>query len=111
MGGRFLATNFGTARMLDWLKRKAAPAPSGQMLESEGQRPLTDERLERLLGRLGPDGRTRGEPVVAALRKIDPPPSADGMAARVSAAEALKEVDPPPPTDSITVEAPATKPS
>jgi chromosome partitioning protein len=100
MGGRFLAINFGTLRMLDWLKRKATPAPSEQVLAREGQRPLTDERLERLLGRLGPDGRRRSEPVAEARDEVDPPPTTDSITAEAPAAEASNKVDPPPSVDS-----------
>jgi len=91
----FLATNFGTLRMLDWLKRKPASAPVEQLLESEGQKPLTDERLERLLGRLGPDSRPRAEPAAEAAN-LDPPANAEGRTAGAPVAEALK-LDPPPP--------------
>jgi chromosome partitioning protein len=94
--------------MLGWLKRKAAPVPSEQLLESEGQTPLTEERLERLLGRLGPDSRTPSAPAAVVL-KIDPLPSTDRMAASEPVAEALNEVDAPPTADSRTAEAPAVE--
>ncbi len=89
----FLAINCGSLRMLDWLKRKAVPAPSEQLLESEDQKPLTDERLERLLGRLGPDSKPRSEPVVDAV-KLAPQPSTGNATASEPVAEAL-QVDPP----------------
>src|SRR5712691_13315413 len=79
--------------MLDWLKRKAVPAPSEQLLESEDQKPLTDERLERLLGRLGPDSKPRSEPVVDAV-KLAPQPRTGDATASEPVAEALR-VDPP----------------
>src|SRR5258708_22969398 len=75
--------------MLDWLKRKGPPPATEQSLESEGQKPLTDERLERLLGRLGPDSRTRSEPIEA-RRAIEPPPTSTEPVA-----EALNENAPP----------------
>jgi len=89
--------------MLDWLKRKGPPPASEQSLESEGQKPLSDERLERLLGRLGPDGRThsepaavsRPEPIVEARDTIEPPPSA----ASEPAAAALHAPPSPPRAD------------
>jgi len=89
----FLAINCGSLRMLDWLKRKAVPAPSEQLLESEDQKPLTDERLERLLGRLGPDSKPRSEPVVDAV-KLAPQPRTGDATASEPVAEALR-VDPP----------------
>src|SRR5712691_11011015 len=81
--------------MLDWLKRKPASAPVEQLLESEGQKPLTDERLERLLGRLGPDSRTRSEPIEA-RRAIEPPPTSTEPVA-----EALNENAPPPASEPV----------
>ncbi len=86
--------------MLDWLKRKAAPAPSAQSLESEDQKPLTEERLGRMLDRLGSDSRAHREPAAAALDKIDLLPSTDGRAAIEPAAVGLNEIEPPPTTDS-----------
>src|SRR5260370_12383730 len=88
--------------MLDWLKRKPAPAPSGQLLESENQKPLTDERLGRLLGRLGPDSRTRGEAVAETSNKTDPLPTTDKITVESLAAEAVKSDDPAPSTHRST---------
>ena len=99
----FLAINRGTLCMLDWLKRKAVPAPSEQLLESEDQKPLTDERLERLLGRLGPDSKPRSEPVVDAVKRAPQPSTGDATASE-PVAEAL-QVDPP------AAEAPAAEAS
>src|SRR5260370_37203797 len=82
--------------MLDWLKRKPAPAPSGQLLESENQKPLTDERLGRLLGRLGPDSRTRGEAVAETANKTDPLPTTDKITVESLAAEAGESGGPSP---------------
>src|SRR6266700_1401346 len=79
--------------MLDWLKRKSAPAPSEQLLESEGQKPVTDVRLERLLGRLGPDSRPPREPVES-RNTVVPPPSTEPVA------EALNENARPLPVDT-----------
>src|SRR5260370_32515973 len=95
--------------MLDWLKRKGAPAASEQSLESEGQKPLTDERLERLLGRLGPDGRTPSAPVEA-RSKTDPSPGAPRIATSESPAlndieKALDVIYPMLSTDTETAEA------
>src|SRR5579862_4904544 len=94
--------------MLDWLKRKAPPAPSEQLLEGEGQAPLTDERLERLLGRLGPDSRTPSAPAAQRL-KLDPRPSTDSMTASEPVAEAQTEVDAPSSADGGTAEAAAVE--
>ena len=85
--------------MLDWLKRKPAAAPGEQPLENEGQRPLTDERLERMLGRLGSDGRVSRESVAEASDTIEPPPSAGN--------EAPSEPDRSRETDSVTAAEPA----
>ena len=109
MFGR-LAINSGIACMLDWLKRKStSSAPSEQLLESEDQPPLTDERLGRMLGRLGSDSRTRSEPAAEVLNRIDPLPGTDGRAAGEPAAEALNEIDQPPSTDSGTAGEPAAQ--
>ncbi len=72
--------------MLDWLRRKGPPPASEQLLESEGPNPLTDERLGRLLGRLGPDSRAPGEPVAEARNENAAPPTMS-IAAREPAAE------------------------
>src|SRR5579862_7255110 len=93
------ATNSGTVCMLGWLKRKASPVPGEQLLEGEDQAPLTEERLGRLLGRLGPDTRTPSAPAAPVL-KLDPRPSADTMAASEPVAEARSEVDQPPTSDN-----------
>jgi hypothetical protein len=97
----YLAVNSGVARMLDWLKRKASPAPSEHSLESKEQIPLTDVRLERMLDRLGSDRSERREPVAETLNKIDAPPSTDSVAGSERVAEALNEIDPLPSADSI----------
>ena len=109
MFGR-LAINSGIACMLDWFKRKStSSAPSAQLLESEEQPPLTDERLGRMLGRLGSDSRTRSEPAAKVLNRIDPLPGTDGRAAGEPAAEALNEIDQPPSADSGTTGEPAVQ--
>ena len=41
--------------MLDWIKRIATPPPAAPVVESENANPATDERLERLLVRVGND--------------------------------------------------------
>src|SRR5229473_4746250 len=82
--------------MLDWLKRKSVPAPGEQLLASEGQKPLTDERLERLLGRLGPDVRPRSGSAAEALNQLDSPPTTDGITAKAPVAVPLNVVDRPP---------------
>src|SRR5437016_12433197 len=82
--------------MLDWLRRKGPPPASEQLLEGEGPNPLTDERLGRLLGRLGPDSRTPGEPVAEARNENAAPPTTDSIAAREPAAEV------PPPSAADT---------
>src|SRR5205809_258373 len=94
--------------MLDWLKRKAVPAPSEQLLESEDQKPLTDERLERLLGRLGPDSKPRSEPVVDAVKLAPQPSTGDATASEPPAAEApaaaaSRGVEPPIADTSFTL--------
>jgi chromosome partitioning protein len=86
--------------MLDWLKRKSAPAPGEQLLESEDQKPLTDERLGRLLGRLGPDSRPRGDSVAETSNKTDPLPTTDDIAVESPAAEAVNGGAHSPSTDS-----------
>jgi len=95
--------------MLDWLKRKPAAAPGAQLLENEGQKPLTDDRLERLLGRLGPDGRARNDPLAEVLDK--PPPSSDNIASSEPAADAPSEIDQPLATDGEPAAEPAAAPS
>jgi len=102
------AINSGIVYMLDWLKRKAPPVPNEQMLEGEGQAPLTDERLERLLGRLGPDSRTPSAPAAQAL-KLDPRPNTGTIAASEPVAEAQNAIAAPSSADSGTAEAPAVE--
>jgi chromosome partitioning protein len=90
--------------MLDWLKRKGPPPATEPSLESEGQKPLTDERLGRLLGRLGPDSNPRSERVAPprtelraqARDAIGPPPSA---AVSEAVVEVLHAPEPPARTD------------
>src|SRR5690242_1549304 len=94
--------------MLDWLKRKATPDPSEQLLQSEAPAPLKDERLGRLLGRLGSDGRPPGEAVAEAPDKIAPLPGPGGLSAKALAPGPLNEVDSPPRTASAA-EAPAAE--
>ena len=89
--------------MLDWLKRKSAPGPNEQLLESEGQKPITDERVERLLGRLGPDSRTQREPATEARNRADLPPNAKLVA------EPLNEIAPTPTADSMPASEPVTE--
>src|SRR6266851_2118564 len=86
--------------MLDWLKRKPAPAPSGQLLASEDHKPLTDERLGRLLGRLGPDSRPPSAPAAEAVNRLDPAPTTASMTAEAPAAPAPNEAKPSPRADS-----------
>lgn len=95
--------------MLDWLKRKPATAPAEQPLDNEDQKPLTDERLERMLGRLGSDSRAPREPLAEVLDK--PSPSSDTLAAGEAAAEARSEIVQPLETDSKPAEEPAAAPS
>ena len=95
-----MAINSGIARMLAWLNRKPAPAPAKQSLEDEDQKPLAEERLERMLGRLGSDTRARSEPATVGLKMSEPPPSADSLAASEPVAEALSEVEPAPSPDT-----------
>ena len=85
--------------MLDWLKRKAPPVPGEQLLEGEGQAPLAEERLGRLLGRLGSDTRTPDAPAAQAL-KLDPPPGTARMTASEPVAQSQNELDSPPSADS-----------
>src|SRR6266536_820941 len=97
----YLAVNSGVARMLDWLKRKASPAPSEHSLGSKERIPLTDVRLERMLDRLGSDRSERREPVAETLNKIEAPPSTDSVAGSEPVAGALNEIDSLPSADSI----------
>src|SRR3954466_15314881 len=39
--------------MLDWLKRRTAAAPREQLVEKENRAPSTEEKVERLVYRLG----------------------------------------------------------
>jgi len=93
------AINPGIVCMLDWLKRKAPPVPGEQLLEGEGQAPLAEERLGRLLGRLGSDTRTPDAPAAQAL-KLDPPPGTARMTASEPVAQSQNELDSPPSADS-----------
>jgi len=91
--------------MLDWLKRKPAAAPDERLLADDGRKPATDERLERMLGRLGGDNRAHGEPAAEVLDK--PPPNRGDSAPSTAAAETPSEIGPPVASDSRTAEAPA----
>ena len=102
------AINSGIVCMLGWLKRKAPPVPGEQLLGGEGQAPLTDERLERLLGRLGPESRTPSAPAAQAL-KLEPRPDTDSMAASGPVVEALNQVDSPPTAESGTASDPVVE--
>lgn len=95
--------------MLAWLKRKATPAPGAPLVDSEAQKPATDVRLERLLGRLGSDSRTHGEAAAEALTLTGRPPSIDVRAAGEPAAEAPVETVPPPTTVSTMAGEPAAE--
>lgn len=77
--------------MLGWLRRIAPPVPSVQSGESENQTPSTERRVERLLDRLGSDGKTVGESVGEALHKISLPPRLDTQPVQESAAQTLNE--------------------
>jgi len=87
--------------MLTWLKRKGPPPAAESPLESEGRNPLTDVRLERLLGRLGPGSEPavalRTEPVAEARNAVAPPPS--GAASQPSP-EGVRAPEPPPRIDN-----------
>jgi chromosome partitioning protein len=48
--------------MLDWFKRKASTAPGEQPIESGIQTPATEDRVERLLDRLGTESKIGHEP-------------------------------------------------
>jgi chromosome partitioning protein len=103
------AINSGTKQMLDWLKRKPAAAPGAPSLENAGQKPLADERLERMLGRFGPDGRARSEPPAQVLDK--PPPRSDNIASSEPVADAPSKIDRPLETDNGPAAEPAAAPS
>jgi len=47
------ACNLGTIPMLQWFKRNATPVPREQLVETENQALPSEEKLERLVGRLG----------------------------------------------------------
>jgi chromosome partitioning protein len=55
-----LTVTVGITHMLAWFKRNSAPAPAAAELPvgGEEQKPSADERVERLLGRLGPPSGT-----------------------------------------------------
>lgn len=92
--------------MLAWLNRKPAPAPAEQPLAEEDQKPLTEERLGRMLGRLGSETRARSEPAPTRLQLKEPPPGPDNMAASAPVAEPLGEVAAPPsPVDFLEARA------
>jgi chromosome partitioning protein len=91
--------------MLDWLKRKPAAAPGEQPLADEGRKPATDERLERMLGRLGGENRAHGEPPAEESDNL--PPSRGDIAPGEPAPAAPSEIDPLPVIGSRAAEAPA----
>ena len=91
--------------MLAWLNRKPAPAPAEQPLAEEDQKPLTEERLGRMLGRLGSETRARNDPAPVTLQLNEPPPSPDNLAAGAPVAEPLSEVAPPSPVDYLEARA------
>jgi len=47
--------------MLDWLKRKTAAAPREHLVENENRAPSTEEKVERLVVRLGGNRKTADE--------------------------------------------------
>jgi chromosome partitioning protein len=52
MAGAWPST-WGAMQMLDWFKRIANPVPHEQLIESEERTRATEEKIERLVGRLG----------------------------------------------------------
>jgi chromosome partitioning protein len=50
---RYLSKNFRCMHMFDWLKRKATADSPERLVENENQASSTEERVERLAGRLG----------------------------------------------------------
>jgi chromosome partitioning protein len=83
--------------MITWLKRKGPPPATEPSLESEGQTPLTDDRLERLLDRLGPGSdpavALRSEPAVESRKMVEPPSNG---AAKAPAPEVSRAPEAPP---------------
>jgi hypothetical protein len=63
-GVRRLTINLGNhaaMQMLDWFKRIATPVPHEQLVENESQTRSTEEKIERLVGRLGANHRMANE--------------------------------------------------
>jgi chromosome partitioning protein len=105
--------------MLGWLKRKAAPVPGERARGSDDGAPAGDERLERLLGRLGSEAGAAGEHAGAAVLEARPRPEPAALPSRPAtpAKDEEKPAEDPdervlneiyPPALSSPVLAPAT---
>jgi chromosome partitioning protein len=57
----FLAINSGVMRMLQWFKRNATSVPREQLVEAKHQTLPSEEKLERLVDRLGADAGSANE--------------------------------------------------
>jgi chromosome partitioning protein len=68
------AVNLGILHMLGWLKRKAPPVAGEPSRRGEDGPVSGEERLERLLGRLGSDAAGAGEHAAAAVLERQPRP-------------------------------------
>jgi chromosome partitioning protein len=83
--------------MLDWLKRKTAAAPREQLVENENRAPSTEEKVERLVVRLGGNRRTGDETGPESSDTNEAPGSEVSPVSEVSAvseAAAVAEVAP-----------------
>jgi chromosome partitioning protein len=109
--------------MLGWLKRKAAPVPNERSRNSEDGDRSGDERLERLLGRLGSEPGATGEHAGAAVieptspLRPEPPagerPVVEGPAANAITPLASRERPAEDPTEAVPNETylPAPEPT
>jgi chromosome partitioning protein len=103
------AVKFGIVDMLGWLKRKTATAPSEPSPTTEEQKAPADDRLGRLLGRLGSEpAAAAGEhaETLVATRPV-PPPRIDALVTTRPPSVALAPtVVVPPPRDPLPAEDP-----
>ncbi|HTV89034.1 MAG TPA: AAA family ATPase [Stellaceae bacterium] len=80
--------------MLGWLKRKTAPVSGEPSRKDDEGHPPGDERLERLLGRLGSDSALAGEHAAVVLESRPRPAGAAELHAVPLAAERSAAEDP-----------------
>jgi chromosome partitioning protein len=92
--------------MLDWLKRKTAAAPREQLVENENRAPSTEEKVERLVVRLGGNRKTTDETGPESSDTNEAPMSLPEVSA-VSEAAAVAQIAPVPETVPAPEVAPA----